>query len=286
MIRFRALGTEFRTHVLTLLAGSVALALGIKTELPFLAAAVFFHELMHILAALVVGIKIDYIELMWFGGAAHVRDIYSAKAGHIIITALAGPFGNLLLALIAASLAWWGILPYHPAAMMIRINILLMLFNLMPALPLDGGRVFYAVTAARLGKIRAMKVVVAMAHVLAAAGAAAAVVVWLRHRVVNVTFILMAVFLLASSLSELKNFNETSPLRIFSAIYNRTQLPSKAGLIAVGSDMLPEDMAAYIQNDSYTIFAVVENDRIRSLMTGKEVACKLMNGSGTCSPQI
>lgn len=111
-------------------------------------AAVFLHEMAHSLAALNLGIKVAEIEILPFGGQAQIEDFTGLNPGKEISLALAGPAMSLLLAglfyFLQAYLSW-------DMQFFININLLLGLFNLLPALPLDGGRVFRALISPRLG---------------------------------------------------------------------------------------------------------------------------------------
>ena len=279
MIRFRALGVEFRLHVLTLISVALAAAFGISAEVPLLAMAICFHELMHILAAKIGGLNIEYIEIMWFGGAAHIGNLYSAKPINIAFTAISGPLGNFALATSAAALVWWDYLAFDVAATVIRINLTLMLFNLMPALPLDGGRVFYAVASKWLRPAMVIKICMWMAYVLAAGALILAIVLWRMRGVLNVTLVLMAVFLVASSLSEYSAYMEGSPGRALEALCGEIHIPAAAVLIAFPADGRPEEAARFMGNDKPVIFAIVENGRIKALEYGEETARRIINNA-------
>jgi len=279
MIRFRCAGIEFRIHVLTLLAGALAVVLGIRGELPYLALAVCIHEAMHIFAALLTGLTIEYIELMWFGGAAHIKDIYSARTMPLIIAALAGPLGNLITAAFAAALAWWGAIGFHAAAAAVRINLMLMLFNLMPALPLDGGRVFYAAAAVFIGRDTAARIAAGLGHLLAVILICAAAYVYFGSGVVNITFLLMAVFLISSSLTELRSMRRESPRKMVDMLCGEIMLPQRAGVIAVDRDTDIAQISECMHPGECTLFAVIDDDAVSSLVTARQLAKSILSNN-------
>jgi Zn-dependent protease/CBS domain-containing protein len=109
--------------------------------------SVVLHELGHSVVALWYKIPVRSITLFIFGGVAQIgTEPPSARAEFLI--ALAGPLVSLALAvfftivkpIVAASEPLWGLAEY-----LAYINFALVLFNLIPGFPLDGGRVFRAI---------------------------------------------------------------------------------------------------------------------------------------------
>jgi Zn-dependent protease len=110
-------------------------------------ASLTLHELGHAIQSRRDGIAIDGIPLWVFGGVARFRG-EMPSAGAELRVAVAGPVVSLALgvAFLAAALA----LPL-PAAVDGVVFLFLLAFNLLPALPLDGGRVLRAALWARRG---------------------------------------------------------------------------------------------------------------------------------------
>ncbi len=116
------------------------------------AAVLFFtslllHEFGHALVARREGMEIDGITLWLFGGVARFKGMFPSAGAEFRI-AIAGPLVSLALGLFFIFVAWQGGLPGTAdgvAAWLGYINIALLLFNLLPALPLDGGRVLRSV---------------------------------------------------------------------------------------------------------------------------------------------
>ncbi len=109
-------------------------------------ASIIFHELSHSLVARRYGLPIKGITLFIFGGVAHMEDEPpSAKAEFMM--AIAGPVSSVVLGVVfyGIGLAVAGASSANPIAAVIAylsfINFLLAGFNLLPAFPLDGGRV-------------------------------------------------------------------------------------------------------------------------------------------------
>ena len=128
------------------------LAKGTYIGMAFGAAVLFFaslllHELGHAVEARREGVEIEGITLWLFGGVASLKgELPSARAEFRI--AIAGPLVTLVLGVAFGALAVLAPLPEAVdgvAAWLGYINLFLLAFNLLPALPLDGGRVLRAV---------------------------------------------------------------------------------------------------------------------------------------------
>ena len=122
------------------------------------AALLFFvslvlHELGHALQAKRDGVEIEGITLWLFGGVARFKGMFPSAGAELRI-ALAGPLVSLLLAglfLATAAAGALGSAVDGVAAWLGYINLILLVFNLLPALPLDGGRVFRSLLWLRTG---------------------------------------------------------------------------------------------------------------------------------------
>jgi Zn-dependent protease/CBS domain-containing protein len=113
-----------------------------------IAALLFFgsivlHEYGHAIQAKREGMEIDGITLWLFGGVARFKGMFPSAGAEFRI-AIAGPLVSLALGLLFVLLAWAAGLPETVSAVSFWVgymNILVLAFNLLPALPLDGGRV-------------------------------------------------------------------------------------------------------------------------------------------------
>ena len=120
--------------------------LGILTSLLF-ALSVLLHELGHSYAALRNSIPVKNVTLFVFGGMAQISQ-EPPSAGVEFTIAMAGPLVSLALglcfaavSLLAPNLAYLS----APSAWLARINLSLLAFNMIPAFPLDGGRVLRSI---------------------------------------------------------------------------------------------------------------------------------------------
>lgn len=181
----RVFGSEIRIHLtfLILLAwigvaaglegGAAAAVEGVGFILAVFA-CVTLHELGHALAARRYGIATPDITLLPIGGLARLSRLPEKPSEEIVI-ALAGPAVNVVIALAlilfgarvdASALA----VDQPQAGFLARlagVNVFLVLFNLIPAFPMDGGRVLRAVLALRLGRRRATEIAATVGQAVA-----------------------------------------------------------------------------------------------------------------------
>jgi len=123
-------------------ADSTYYAMAIVAAILFFS-SLLLHELGHALEARREGMQIDGITLWLFGGVAKFRGMFPSAGAEFRI-AIAGPLVSLLIgaAFIGLAIAWSGSEEVETVLEWLgQINILLLVFNLLPALPLDGGRV-------------------------------------------------------------------------------------------------------------------------------------------------
>jgi Zn-dependent protease/predicted transcriptional regulator len=113
-------------------------------------ASVFLHELAHSLVSIKYGIPVPKISLFIFGGMAHIQKEPDTPVKELFIAA-AGPLMSFFLFIFFSfltsifNLLGLSSIVTVPLFYIANVNLILAIFNLIPALPLDGGRILRAV---------------------------------------------------------------------------------------------------------------------------------------------
>ena len=163
-------------------SGSLLGALTDTVTIVALFICVLLHEFGHSLVAQRLGLEIHSITLLPLGGVSNLESLPEKPSDEVKIT-LAGPLVNVVLAPIFFGVGLLlGAEPRMPTDLFTGIgsvgqfffylgylNVVLAVFNLIPAFPLDGGRILRALLATRLGAVRATDISSTLGQVFAAA---------------------------------------------------------------------------------------------------------------------
>ena len=185
----RLFGIDVRVHVVFLAlvawlcldaifkSGSTAMGALVLLEIFLLFGFVLLHELGHSLMAQRKGIRVRDITLWPLGGLARLEG-YTENPRSELLIAAAGPAVNLVLAALLYPFTWSSTaspFEYAPASSVLGpivgyafyVNILMGVVNLIPAFPLDGGRILRGILASRLSWLRATEIAVSVGKVIA-----------------------------------------------------------------------------------------------------------------------
>jgi len=175
---------------------------------------VVLHELGHSMVAMHYGVKVKDITLLPIGGVAQMRRM-PAKPSQELLVALAGPAVNVAIAAVLALLFWTSVdghlpvlfrlirLAFRPGGQGLLLYLLLAnagmaVFNLIPAFPMDGGRVLRALLTMWTGHVRATTVAARIGQLIAVAFLGVAVYL------LSPVMMLVAVFIFAAATQELR----------------------------------------------------------------------------------
>jgi len=184
-------------------------------------ACIVAHEFGHVLVARAFGVTTPDITLYPFGGVARLNTIPQEPVQEFLI-AIAGPAVNIVimagLLMLAGATLTASALSHEQADLASRLattNLVLAVFNLIPAFPMDGGRVLRAALSTRFGFEHATSLAATVGHWIALALAVIGLFV-------NPMLIVIAVFILFAATAEL----QATSVRAFSK-----DLPAERAMI-------------------------------------------------------
>lgn len=262
--------THVRLHPLLPALIALGALLGLRRDLQPLIASLALHEGAHLMAARLARARVTELRLTPFGAAIHLGNLFALSPGRLLGIAAAGPAANLALAITSAALAQWGWLAPEAALRWARVNLSLMLFNLLPALPLDGGRMLYALAARRLGRSRAAGLGIALGRALATGLLSAAVWGGIQTGRLNLSLPACAVFVLASAESERRALADLRAVTLLNALA-RNGAPVEMRLCAVDADCPAVTALRQAVPDAATLFAVYRGDALRCFVDERRV---------------
>ena len=257
-MQFHTKRMQLRVDWLMLLFPLISAALGQGEETVLLLISLFIHESAHLLAARLLNISIHSLRLTPFGGMSRIENPYSLSALRLMIVSAAGPAANLLMILVCASLAYWQVLQIPVTARLIEINAILMLFNLLPALPLDGGRILYSLLALFLPRRQAAGIGIQFGRLLAGTLILFALWGFFHLGSLNLSPVFAAVFLIVSAEDERRALTD-SRIRTLMDSLRPLSKPTRAQIIAIDASASPQLALQSTVPHHLTLFAVFKD---------------------------
>lgn len=172
---------------------------GFRGQLATIFIFVILHEFIHYLTARKLGFSGFHIEILPFGASLKLKDLEEASCKEEFIISISGPMMNFVLAVIFyAALKMYH---YDEFYNFFIINLSLGIFNLLPAFPLDGGRILRDILCKKLLYKKASKITV---YVSMTIGIILQILylVPLFYGVNNLNLILISFFILSCSFKE------------------------------------------------------------------------------------
>jgi Zn-dependent protease/CBS domain-containing protein len=231
-------------------------------------ASVVFHELSHALVARHYGVNVLDIILLPIGGMARVANSPEKPSQEVLI-AVAGPIASFVLAFLlwfAADTFGSGVtisdlsVKGDLLAQLCAVNVVLGLFNLIPAFPMDGGRVLRGLLSLSMSPYKATRVAVAV-------GQGFSVILFVLGLLwMNIFLILIALFVYLGAESEERQMGIMTVLRgatAQTAMNTDVQVLSPASTIGHAAELFCHGFQ--------TDFPVVDGDRLVGLITRETI---------------
>ncbi|MFQ5815308.1 MAG: CBS domain-containing protein [Candidatus Hydrothermarchaeaceae archaeon] len=238
---------------------------------------VLLHELSHSLVARKYDVTIDRIVLLPFGGVSAMEKIPEDPSTELRI-AIAGPMINFAVAVVAALpllLSPSGMERFYQsffslalprdflglAAVVLKVNILLGAFNLLvPALPMDGGRIFRAILAFRMGFADATELSSGVAKIIA-------VMMFFFGLFFNPWLMLIAVFIYIGAVQESRITVASSLLRGM-----KVRDIMSIEVVTLGPNITLDDVSDLIIHHKHMGYPVMEGGDMIGILTFTDLA--------------
>ncbi len=235
--------------------------------------AVLWHELAHAGAAIILGFTVREVELLPFGGVARIEGLGVASSKGEIIIAAAGPVASMVLAALVYGCMFYMNLRTEMWDFYFKTNLMLATFNMIPGLPLDGGRIFRAWLALHMDYAKATAIAAGISKCVSVLLVGILIFQYVSGSTVNITFLVVAIFLYTTAKSETKIAGFRT-LRIMaqkkSLLRARGMMPTTHLTVVEG--VLLKDIVRLFHPDQYYVMLVVNTDcKLCGTLTETEV---------------
>lgn len=240
---------------------------------------VILHELGHALAARQFGIKTQDITLLPIGGVARLQRMPGQPLQEFVI-ALAGPAVNVLIAAsLLGMLRLQGVVPAQTLTLeliqtsfltrLMWTNVILVLFNLLPAFPMDGGRVLRSLLALAVSYVRATQIAVVVGRIMALAFAA-----WAFYGG-NWMLLFIAVFVYLAGSSEL------AMARLRAATHDiYVDDLMQRHFLTVSADQSLNDLVLQLPLATQQDYPVTRDQQLLGMLSGRRILAEIAAGNG------
>ncbi len=257
--------TRVRIHPLALVGAVVFIGMGQGSGVLAALLALTLHELAHIFTAKAFRLPVPEVEITPFGGVAHMEDISQATPGQQFLVAAAGPLMSWICCLVCAGLLQLQWVSIQQIEGFLRWNLLLLCFNLLPVLPLDGGRMLQAALTPFIGWQKAMRILAAAGICLGLAMNLLAV--WgAIHGAANLTLVITGCYLMyAAHISR----TMSSLQCIHGVISKKTKLEREKTLavewLGASGKVCVQDLYRRMSPGKYHKIIVLDDDGLKSI---------------------
>jgi stage IV sporulation protein FB len=274
-------GTSYRFHPLftLMLIGSVVT--GYLLEAITLFGIVFLHEMGHMVAAKSFGWRVKEVQLLPFGGVVVVEELGAVPAYEDLIVALSGPlqhvwmigFACIMKLVNPASAEWWNYF--------IEANLMIGLFNLIPVLPLDGGRVLQSLFGYMMPYHRSLLYTTILSLVLSMLVIVMCVFQFITG-LLPLNLLIMGIFLLVSNWFAYKQL----PFHFLRFLISRSERVSRLlmrgtlaqPIVVTGQRSISDILRLFMREKYHLIYVVNEKGRIQAVIPEQQLINRFLDG--------
>ena len=234
---------------------AVLIVLGEGRTLALSALSLALHELSHIIAARNLGYSLRRFSVYPFGAVMELNPL-GAKPGGEWIAALSGPLGSFVIASAARLLGCTAPRISQALDPFVHTNAAIAMLNLLPAYPLDGGRIAKTLLTRALSERAARRVALLFTAVCAAALAVLGVFL-IGKAVPAWTLLLVAPYLIVSALIEWKQADVSAVSRVLERrAARKTGAPMRAQIVLIGSEATVGEALQALSRRCFTILRI------------------------------
>lgn len=238
------------------------------------------HEFSHVFVAWRLGVGISYIEVLPFGICARLKaDIIKNPVREIFI-ALAGPLTNIVISAIALFFQYKTLINSEILNYFIICNISMAVVNLLPCLPLDGGRIMRAYLTIKSGAVFAYNFCIKLSRVVVLIIIGVAFYLLLTSSF-NFSLIIIGAFLLGNLCLEQRNISKQTikELLFYKDKIIRGEMTRASALVA-HKDTPARRILKKLSYNNYHIVCVTDDDLtiLKTLTEGQLVRALTSHG--------
>lgn len=236
----------------------IFILLGFKGDLIIAFLIVVAHEFVHYLGARYLGFSGFNIEVFPFGTALKIKDLDEASLKEDLIIALVGPMANLILAA-----SFYFLYRYSRGSywcLLYEGNLIIGIFNLIPAFPLDGGRILRDILARKMLYKKANRYMVNISILIGIIFMVSYITLFFSNKN-NFNIGLISVLIIVCSLKEKERISYIIMGDIIKKRYKflkKGYIENNILSIHYKSDLI--DVLAIIDKNKYSIFTVLDDD--------------------------
>lgn len=270
-------GTKLKLNNLFLCLMLFMFIFGMAIDSILIFVVVIVHELGHVIVAKKMKYQVESIELLPIGGVATISDAHYKSASDEWFIAWAGPFNNLLFIVILTF--YKESTPYSD--ILIQYNLTLFFFNLLPALPLDGGRIIKATLSKNRSYVEANKIAALFGIFIGLLMIGLSGYYYMTRLNSPVYLFILGLFLSISAFKEYKN-STYLPVRIgFAKATNNNRIIEGKLVICPLHTPIRDVIKELETNRDLIIFVVDQKGEIVDMLTEKIVVDKYNKGHGS-----